>query len=243
MILPRALDGTPIGRVFGAPVTFRWRELFPLVEVLDFGALFWLFGRGHPERTRRERLKLAALATPLVAGVEWCHNLAHTAAAQAVGKPADEFKVLFGTPRLVYRELNDSSVTPLQHMARAAGGPLLNLLLLPILTVLRGLAPRGSKRYEVLNASWWMNVLVLGAGLLPIPGIDGGALLKWELVRRGRTVAQADETVRQVNGGLAAGLGLGAVVAALKRKGGLAMPLALFAGVALAVWRGWMREK
>ena len=131
MILPKALDGTPIGKVFGTPITFKLVELLPLVELSIFSTLYWLFGRGQSERTRRKRVKLAALATPLVAGVEWCHNLAHTAAAQAVGKPADEFKLLFGTPRLVFRELNDSSITPRQHIIRAAGGPLLNLLLLP----------------------------------------------------------------------------------------------------------------
>lgn len=237
------LDGKPIGQVFGTPVTIKGAEILPLVELMDFGVLYWLYGRGHPERPPAQKAELAALATPLVAGVEWFHNLAHTAAAQAVGKPTDEFKLLYGTPRLRYDELNDTSITPRQHITRALGGPFFNLILLPVLSGLRALAPRGSKRYEVINAGWWMNLIVILAGFLPIPGLDGGAILKWGLVERGQTPPQADETVRKVNGGMAAIFGAGTAAAVLKRKGLLAIPLAFFAFIGLAVFKGWFKEK
>lgn len=241
--MPNQLDGKPIGRVFGTPLTIKGWEVLPLAELFYFGLLYWLLGRGHPGRSRKEKAGLAALATPLVAGVEWCHNLSHAAAARAVGKPMDEFKILFGTPRLQYWELNDASVTPRQHILRASGGPLFNLAMTPVLWLLRRQAPQGSKQRQVINAGWWMNLLVLAAGILPIPGLDGGALLKWELVRRGRSVHQADETVRRVNGGLSVALGAGALLAKARGQGLLAVPLALLAGIALAVFRGWIREK
>lgn len=241
--MPRQLDGKPIGRVFGAPLTIKGWEVLPLAEVLDFGLLYWLFGRAHPERSAAQKAELAALATPVVAGLEWCHNLSHAAAAQAVGKPMDEFKILVGTPRLQYWELNDESVTPRQHILRASGGPLFNALILPLLALLRRLAPVGSKRFEVVNAGWWMNLIILAAGLLPIPGLDGGAMLKWGLVTRGKSHAQADETVRKVNGGLSVALGAGALLAKARGKGLLALPLALLALIALAVFKGWIKEK
>ena len=172
--MPNQLDGKPIGRVFGAPLTIKGWEVLPLAELFYFGLLYWLLGRGHPGRSRKEKAGLAALATPLVAGVEWCHNLSHAAAARAVGKPMDEFKILFGTPRLQYWELNDASVTPRQHILRASGGPLFNLAMTPVLWLLRRQAPEGSKQRQVINAGWWMNLLVLAAGILPIPGLDGG---------------------------------------------------------------------
>lgn len=241
--MQRQLDGKVIGHVFGAPVTIKGWEALPLVELMDFGLLYWLLGRGHAERSPARKAELAALATPVVAGVEWCHNLAHSAAAQAVGKPTDEFKLLIGTPRLQYWELNDASITPRQHITRALGGPLFNLVLAPVLWLLRRAAPQGSRRREVANAGWWMNLLVLAGGVLPIPGLDGGAVLRWALVGRGMSHAQADETVRVVNGGLSAALGAGAVWAWARGKGIFAIPLALLGGIALAVYKGWVREK
>jgi hypothetical protein len=79
--------------------------------------------------------------------------------------------------------------------------------------------------------------------MLPIPYIDGGAVLKWTLVARGRTPEQADEALKQVNAVTAVGLGAGAVVACRKRKRFLGGILAMLAGTALMIATGLLREK
>jgi hypothetical protein len=88
-----------------------------------------------------------------------------------------------------------------------------------------------------------MNTFLMSVSLLPIPGIDGGPILKWSLVERGKTLEEADETVRKVN--LATGVGLGVVSAlALKKRkyllGGFA---AILGCIALAVGTGWLQEQ
>ena len=55
---------------------------------------------------------------------------------------------------------------------------------------------------------------------MPLPVVDGGVILKWTLVERGRTPAEADTVIRRLN------LAIGAV--------------ALVAGVVLAIVRYWL---
>ena len=47
---------------------------------------------------------------PIVLGSEWCHNLAHAAAARAIGKPVDAIRITWGMPLLVYYDINDKNV-------------------------------------------------------------------------------------------------------------------------------------
>jgi len=60
----------------------------------------------------------------------------------------------------------------------------------------------------------------LAGSLTPLPVVDGGVILKWTLVERGRTPAEADAVVRRLN------LAIGA--------------MAIVAGVALATQRNWL---
>ena len=96
---------------------------------------------------------------------------------------------------------------------------------------------------EVINVALGMNAFLVLGGMLPIPGIDGGAVLKWMLVEKGQTPSQADETIQKVDLVSAMGLGAGAAVAFKKRKRLLGGIFAMFAGIALAVGTGLLREK
>jgi hypothetical protein len=49
-------------------------------------------------------------------------------------------------------------------------------------------------------------------------GIDGGPILKWSLVDKGRSLEEADETVKKVNLALGSGLGIAAGAAMKKRR-------------------------
>jgi len=232
-----------VGRVFDTPLVVKGKTWFPLVQLAAWPILSWVAGRRKPERSWGQRLAIGAVTMPVVLAAEWCHNLAHAAAARWIGKPMDAIRILWGMPVLIYYDINDQNVSPRQHILRALGGPLFNTFAWVAAHLLkRGTRP-GSTLGEVAEAAEKMNAFIAGVGLLPIPGIDGGPILKWSLVEMGRTPAQADLLVRRVNGVLGAGLA-GAGAAALKRRRWLeGWILVLLAGAALSIATGLLKEQ
>jgi hypothetical protein len=134
-------------------------------------------------------------------------------------------------------------VTPRQHILRALGGPLFNLLVLPVALLLRQRTVPGSTARDVADAAVATNAFLPAVGLLPIPGIDGGPILKWSLVEKGYTPRQADEAVRKVDGALGVGLALAGALSFRKRRPLLGGFLALLAGTALTVALGILKEQ
>jgi Zn-dependent protease len=234
---------TQVGEIFEAPLVTKGWTWLPLTEFAVWGLMTREAGRLHPERRWTTRLGVAALTTPVILGSEWCHNLAHAAVAKWVGHPANAIRITWGMPLLVYHDIEDANVTPRQHIARALGGPIVNVIFLGIAALLRPLTKFGSPVRDIVDAAVGMNTFLILGGLLPIPGIDGGAALKWALVDRGQTPTQADETIRKVDAVTAAGLGTGAIVAFKKRKRLIGGIFAMFAGFALAIATGLLREK
>jgi Zn-dependent protease len=175
-------------------------------------------------------------------GSEWGHNLAHAAVAGMLGKPADGIRIQLGLPRLIYKNLDDPTVTPREHILRALGGPLFNALLLPLAILIRRRTSPGSAARHVADIAVGTNTFLSTGSLLPIPGIDGGPILKWALVEGGRPIPEADEVVRKVNGLLAGGLGAAAVVAHRRRRRLLGMLAGLFAAIAFGVASGVIKE-
>ena len=96
---------------------------------------------------------------------------------------------------------------------------------------------------DVANAALGMNAFLSTASLLPIPGIDGGPILKWSLVERGYTPQEADELVMGVDRVAAGGLGVAAGVALKKRRWLLGAILAMFSAMALALGFGLVKEQ
>ena len=235
-------DVTTLGSVFGTPAVAKGRTWLPLTQVAVWLVMAWHAGRGHPDRSWGKRLGTGALTTAAILGSEWCHNLAHAAAARLVGKPMDALRVTWGMPLVVYYDVNDETVTPRQHIARALGGPVFNALLLPFALLLRKLTQPGSIPRGVANAAAGMNLFLSTASLLPIPGIDGGPVLKWALAERGSTPAEADERVKAVDRVVGGGLGVAAGIAFVKRRRFLGAILAMFSVLALAVGSGLVRE-
>lgn len=233
---------THVGKIFDAPLTVKGKTWFPVTQILLWGIMSWFAGRRNASRTWGQRIGIGGLTTAVILGSEWCHNLAHAAAAKLVGRPVDAIRITWGMPILIYFDINDPTVTPRQHIVRALGGPLFNLAVLPVALLARFLTRSDSPSRDVAEAAVGMNTFLSSVSLLPIPGIDGGPILKWTLVERGKTLEEADETVKKVN--LAASVGLGAVSAlALKKRkyllGGFA---AVLGCVALAVGAGWLKE-
>jgi Zn-dependent protease len=235
-------DVNPVGRVFGTPVVVKDTTWLPMTQVAVWLLMSWLAGRGHVDRPWWKRLGIGALTMSTILGSEWCHNLAHAAAAQLIGKPMDALRVTWGMPLVVYYDINDRSVTPHQHISRALGGPACNGLLLLLALLFRRLARSETVAGDVANAAVRMNAFLFTASLLPIPGIDGGPILKWSLVDRGATPEEADETVRRVNRAVGGGLGVAAAIALRRRRRFVGSILAMFAALSLSVGFGLITE-
>jgi len=147
-----------------------------------------------------------------------------------------------GLPLLVYYDINDQNVTPRQHVVRALGGPLFNVLVIPVALYYRYHTDPQSVTRDMAIAALWTNAFLPTVGLLPIPGIDGGPILKWSLVDKGRTPKEADKFVRKVDGVLGILLALAGGLSLKKRRwlvGGLLVQLA---GIALSVALGILKE-
>lgn len=150
-------------------------------------------------------------------GSEWAHNFAHLWAAQQSGAPADGVRFFFGTPLLIYNNVNDDFVSPAQHIHRTAAGPVFSTLQALVGALTRRNISENTRLREISDIYFVTNSLIAAAGLAPFPALDGGPLIKWTLVSRGMSIAEADLTLRKINLG-AAPLFAAAVVWAARRK-------------------------
>ena len=232
-----------IGQIFGARRIIKGKTWLPLVELVTWGIMAWYAGRQHPWRSMRQRVSVAALTTAVIIGSEWCHNFAHAAIANFIGKPMDAMRIICGMPRVMYYNIQDEIVTPRQHILRASGGPALNALLFIAAGLLRFWTRSDSTTRDVANVAVGTNAFLSTVSLLPIPGIDGGPILKWYLVETGRNPEEADKIVQKVNGGLGILLGLGAVAFYRRGRRILGFFLAQFAVLALGVGIGVIKEQ
>jgi Zn-dependent protease len=188
-------------------------------------------------------MRIATYTMPVVLGSEWGHNLAHAAAANWVGKPMDAIRITWGMPLCVYYDINDDSVTPQQHILRALGGPISSFTLLVISSAVRRITPKASLSREVADVSYATNAFLSMVSLLPIPGIDGGPILKWSLVERGRTVEEADQVIRKVDGGLGIALSFLSAATISRGKRVIGLLSAMLAVMSFGVAFGWIREQ
>ncbi len=247
MIKPAPLNPkdipTQIGEIFGTPVVVVGKTWLPLTQLVVWGIMTRVGIKNRPERPRRERVAVGGLTMAAILGSEWCHNLAHAAVAQLVGKPMDALRVAWGMPLCVYHELEDPNVTPREHIARALGGPVFNTFLLGLVSLLLRFTPQDSIAREVADAGVGMNLFLSTVSLLPIPGIDGGPILKWSLVGSGRMPEEADEIIMQVNKLTGAGLGAAAGVALKKKRWFIGAILGMLSATALGVGFGLLKEQ
>lgn len=234
---------TQIGSVFGTPLVIKGWTWLPLVELQVWGIATWLAGKRRPQRSFAQRLGVGLLLMPFMVAMEWSHNFAHAAAARLVRKPMDFLRITWGTPLIVYHQIDDQNVTPEQHCIRALGGPLFNTFALLVTWLWRRNTRPDSLQRELADAIAGTNVLIVGAGLLPIPFLDGGPLLKWSLVRRGRTIAQANETVRRVNGPIGVLMGTLSAWSFRRKQGLLGSFLALLALMSVSIFTGLFKEQ
>ena len=225
------------------PVTGVGLTWLPVAQLITWGIFTRAASQKNPNGWRIAWSLEGLLKMLVVLGSEWCHNLAHLIASNLVKKPMDQLRIQFGMPRCVYHQLNDQEVTPRQHLIRALGGPIINLLFLPLGRLGLKLTREESISGRTAKTFYQTNLFLSLVSLLPIPGIDGGPILKWSLVEKGASVPEADRTVRQVNGPLSIGLGLFSSWAFLRRKPLLGFFSLMLGGISLAVFAGWLKEE
>lgn len=247
MIKPTFLEPedqpTIVGNIFNSPLVVKGWTGLPLIELVVWGFMTWIAGRKHPEWSSDKRTWAGAMTTAIMLGSEWCHNLAHTAVANKIGRPVDAIRIFYGTPLLIYYDINDQQVTPIQHILRASGGPLFNALMVPLCWLGRRLTRERSLSRYVADYALGTNCFISIFSLLPIPGIDGGPLLKWSLVEQGCNQVEADEVVKRVNLAMGSGLGIASAVAFKKRRRWLGAAIAAFAATSLAIGFGLLKEQ
>jgi Zn-dependent protease len=234
---------TTIGQLYATPIVVKGLTGLPVLELVSWVLLSLVAARKHPGWSAGEKASAGALTTLIVFGAEWCHNLAHTLVANRIGKPVDTIRIAWGTPLLIYYDINDQQVSPRQHILRASGGPIFNALMVPICWFIRQRAREGTLSRYCADFALGSTSFIATVSLLPIPGIDGGPILKWSMVRRGCSVAQADEAVKKVNLATGSGLGIAAGVAFKHKRIWLGTVIALFAAISLAIGLGYLKEQ
>src|SRR5579883_1636039 len=177
-------------RIFGTPVKVKGTVLIPIVAL--WGIVTWLGFSWHPERGFGQGVLIGFVTVLLLLPADFGHALAHIFSARYAGAPMDEILITAGMPRTLYWK---NEVSPDVHRMRAMGGPIFNVVGLLLSGVIYAVA-RGNPIARELAA--WSAVghgFILLAALLPLPMVDGGTLVKWTLVARGRTETEANEMV------------------------------------------------
>ena len=181
-------------RIFGTPVKVKL-IIFVYIAVL-WGIITWLGLYWHPERGFWQGLLIGFVSWIFLSISDLGHPVAHIFSARYAKAPMDEILLSEGMPRTLYW---NNDVSPNVHRMRAMGGLIFNMLALLLSSGIYGIAPSNSLVREWMGWSAFGHGLILVAGLLPLPMVDGGTILKWTLVARGKTEAEADALVRRID--------------------------------------------
>jgi Zn-dependent protease len=232
---------TSIGNIFGTPLAVQGLNWLPANQVLLWALFTWRSIKKHTSWSGWQHLLLGGLKMVVVLGSEWCHNIAHVAAARAVGKPVDAMRLILGMPVLLYDEPEHPSITPRQHIIRSLGGPVCNGVLLLVSKMFQLITRSGSPVREVADAAAGMNTVITFGSLVPVPAFDGGPILKWSLISRGCSPAKTASIITRTNQVVGAGLA-GAAAAAIYKRSWLLALIFLSLG-ALALVDGFGKKR
>ena len=120
--------------------------------------------------------------------------------------PMDTVMLGANMPRILY---DDNDVSPRTHILRSLGGPAFSAIGLVIGIAWLLLSPSATA-WRYLGEIWTVvNGFIFLALFAPLPIVDGGVILKWFLVMRGKTEEQADRLVKY----LCLWVGIGLLVA------------------------------
>ncbi|MEP7133373.1 MAG: hypothetical protein ABI904_00430 [Chloroflexota bacterium] len=164
--------------------------------IVLWGGITWLGLYWHPERSFWQGLLIGFVSTVLLSLSDFGHPFGHIFSARYAGAPMDEILLSEGMPRTLYW---NNEVSPNVHRLRAMGGLIFNLVGLLLSITIFQIASSHSIAREWMGWSAFGHGLIFVESLIPLPMIDGGTILKWTLVARGRTETEADEIIRRVD--------------------------------------------
>jgi hypothetical protein len=196
-------------RIFDTPIKVKVTFLIFIVPL--WIGITWLGLYWHPGRGFWPGVLVGFVTVLLLLIAEFGHAIAHIFSARHAGAPMDEIQISaeMGMPRTLYW---NNEVSPDVHRMRAMGGPLFNLLGLLLSLLIYAVVPGNSIAAELATWSAVGHGLLLIMSLAPVPMVDGGTLLKWTLVARGKSVTEADVIVRRVDWGMGIAAGIVGVV-------------------------------
>ena len=178
MIKPKVVspsdEVSTVSHIFSTPLVVKGRTWLPLTQLAFWPVMARAAKKRIPTRSWPESFGIGALTTIVILGSEWCHNLAHAAAAKFVGKPMDAIRITWGMPLVVYYDINDQNVTPKSISSGHLAAPIFNSDSLPIALFWKMRTRSESSSRDVAIAAVGTNTFLFTVGLLPIPGIDGG---------------------------------------------------------------------
>jgi hypothetical protein len=196
-------------RIFDTTIKVKVTFLIFIVPI--WVGITWLEIHWHPARGFWLGVLVGFISLILLLIAEIGHPIAHIFSARLAGAPMDEIQISAerGMPRTLYW---NNEVSPDAHRMRAIGGPIFNLLGLLLSLIIYTAVPANSITWELAAWSAVGHGLLLIMSLAPVPNVDGGALLKWTLVARGKAVTEADEIVRRVDWAMGIIAGIAGVV-------------------------------
>jgi Zn-dependent protease len=232
-----------VARLYNVPLVIRQDvSALPLSQVVSIAIFHRQLSKRFPTLNQGQKLIWSFSCTFALLGSEWGHNLAHALTSILINKPVDAIRIHFGMPLLIYFEPSDPEVTPKQHMLRAIGGPVFNLMTLPPLYMLyRSMKPDTPSCY-LARLAFDTNAFLALVSLSPLPPLDGGPLFKWALVHKGKSNNDAEKVVRYTNGLAAILFSVMAWFYRIRAKNLLAIIFGLLGMTSLAIALGWLDE-
>jgi len=203
----------PLFTLLDTPVTADPSALISPVGV--FGVTMLLTKTDQPLFQRIRQAGFAVIAYEIA---DLIHTVGHILSARQAKAPMDEFRLQAPFPVTIY---HDNDVSPDAHRLRAIGGPIASLVA-GILTIMLYPFIQNKIGRDFVGISALLHCLLATAIAIPLPFIDGGALLKWTLVKRGRTPDAADAVVEEANilaGGLSTLIGSLLLIARFWKSG------------------------
>ena len=175
-------------------VPVKARPGFWAAVLMLWSAMAWLAGKRRSERSLIQRIAVGSLSAFIGLSADLGHALAHTVSARRAGAPMDAVLLGADMPRTLYANNN---VSPQTHRMRALGGPIFSRFGFLVSFFWRHFTAPGTLSRELADISTFAHGGLFLGSLTPLPVVDGGVILKWTLVEKGYSQAQADQIVRR----------------------------------------------
>ncbi|MBN1286053.1 MAG: hypothetical protein JXB47_11705 [Anaerolineae bacterium] len=213
--------------------------------VMVWGGMILLSSLLRPARPLLLRPLAALLYIPFVLFADLGHALAHSFSARIAGTPMKEI-LIDGMPRTLYADDDvpphvqerrakglEEGTPPGVHITRALGGPVFSGVGLALSLIWRALAAPDTLARELAEVSIVGHGFIFGSGVIPLPFVDAGSIVKWALVKFGFLPYEADKLLRLGNLGMSAVFALAGVVLMLRGSVRAGLVVLAVGGVAL----------